>query len=129
MRLASAGQRGGAGGARFDLAAGTREAWTMALFKIFRAAEWAAFEARGLFEGSADDLRDGFVHLSTAAQLEGTLARHFAGETGLVVAEVAVSDDPALRWETSRGGALFPHLYRPLRRADVTAGEVRTCGG
>lgn len=112
----------------------------MALFKIFRAAEWAAFEALGQFEGSADDLRDGFVHLSTAAQLEGTLARHFAGETGLVVAEVAVAEDPALRWETSRGGALFPHLYRPLRRADVTGldgaagnqaagGEVRTCGG
>jgi uncharacterized protein (DUF952 family) len=93
----------------------------MALFKIFRAAEWAAFEAAGRFEGSADDRRDGFIHLSDAAQLAGTLAKHFAGEAGLVVAEVAVADDPALRWEPSRGGALFPHLYRPLQAGDVRA--------
>jgi uncharacterized protein (DUF952 family) len=91
----------------------------MLLFKIFRSAEWASFEAEGVFAGSADDLRDGFVHLSTAGQLEGTLARHFAGFGGLVVAEIAVEEDPALRWEPSRGGALFPHLYRPLLMADV----------
>ncbi|TPE63319.1 DUF952 domain-containing protein [Sandaracinobacter neustonicus] len=91
----------------------------MALFKIFRAREWVAFEADGRFEGSADDLRDGFIHLSAAAQLEGTLKRHFAGEGGLVLAEVDVADDPALKWEESRGGALFPHLYRPLLLADV----------
>ncbi|PZU46877.1 MAG: DUF952 domain-containing protein [Sphingomonas sp.] len=91
----------------------------MAVFKIFRAGEWAAFELRGRFDGSADDLRDGFIHLSTAEQLDGTLARHFSGESGLVVAEMDVTDDPALRWEASRGGALFPHLYRPLTLADV----------
>lgn len=91
----------------------------MAVFKIFRAAEWAAFELQGMFEGSADDLKDGFIHLSTAGQLDGTLAKHFKGESGLVVAEVDVGDDPALRWEASRGGALFPHLYRPLALADV----------
>ncbi len=93
----------------------------MAIFKIFRAAEWAAFEAGGSFSGSTDDLRDGFIHLSTGAQLEGTLARHFAGEAGLVVAELAVEADPALRWEASRGGADFPHLYRPLLMGDVRA--------
>jgi uncharacterized protein (DUF952 family) len=93
----------------------------MAIFKVFRAAEWAAFEAGGAFSGSADDLKDGFIHLSSEGQLEGTLAKHFAGEAGLVVAEVAVEADPALRWEASRGGAEFPHLYRPLLWRDVRA--------
>lgn len=95
----------------------------MAIFKILRAAEWAAFEAEGLFAGSADDLRDGFIHLSTEDQLAGTLRKHFAGEAGLVVLRVGVEADPQLRWEESRGGALFPHLYRPLVRGDVL--EIR----
>lgn len=95
----------------------------MAIYKILRAAEWAAFEAEGLFAGSADDLRDGFIHLSTEDQLAGTVAKHFAGEAGLVVLRVGVEGDPQLRWEESRGGALFPHLYRPLVRGDVL--EIR----
>jgi len=89
------------------------------LFKILRAAEWAQFEAAGQFAGSADDLRDGFIHLSDAGQVEGTLHRHFEGEAGLVIAEVSLGSDPALKWEPSRGGALFPHLYRPLLVGDV----------
>ncbi len=89
------------------------------IFKIFRPQEWSAFAAAGRFDGSADDIRDGFIHLSTADQLEGTLARHFAGEAGLVVADINAAADPALRWEKSRGGLLFPHLYRPLTMADV----------
>ena len=93
----------------------------MAIFKILRADEWAAFEAAGEFAGSADDVRDGFIHLSTEAQLAGTLAKHFAGEAGLVVAEVAVAGDAALKWEVSRGGAAFPHLYRALRMAEVVS--------
>jgi uncharacterized protein (DUF952 family) len=93
----------------------------MAVFKILRAAEWAAFQADGQFAGSADDLRDGFIHLSIDAQLAGTLDRHFAGEAGLRVLEVAVEADPLLRWEPSRGGALFPHLYRPLLLLDVVS--------
>ena len=95
----------------------------MAIFKIVRAAEWAAFEAEGRFAGSADDLRDGFIHLSTDEQLAGTLRKHFAGEAGLVVLRVELGADPLLKWEESRGGALFPHLYRPRERADVV--EVR----
>jgi|LakMenEpi03Aug12_release.lakeMendotaPanAssembly.Ray.scaffolds.fasta_scaffold1680456_2 uncharacterized protein (DUF952 family) len=91
----------------------------MAIFKILRAAEWGILQAEGVFAGSADDLRDGFIHLSTDAQLPGTLERHFAGVDGLVVVQVAVEGDPLLRWEESRGGALFPHLYRALRRGDV----------
>lgn len=91
----------------------------MAIFKILRGPEWELLRADGVFAGSADDLRDGFIHLSTEAQLEGTLAKHFAGEQGLVIVRVALEADPALRWEASRGGDLFPHLYRPLRSADV----------
>ena len=97
----------------------------MKLVKIFRAAEWAAFQSSGRFDGSADDLRDGFIHLSSEEQVVGTLERHFAGEAGLVLAELGVTDDAALRWELSRGGAAFPHLYRPLLRADVVEHEVR----
>jgi uncharacterized protein (DUF952 family) len=93
----------------------------MAIYKIMRAGEWAVFQADGHFAGSADDLRDGYIHLSAGEQLAGTLARHFAGEVGLVQLEVAVEGDPELSWETSRGGARFPHLYRPLALADVVA--------
>lgn len=96
----------------------------MALVKLFRASEWAAFRADGAFAGSADDLRDGFIHLSTERQLAGTRARHFAGETGLVAAWLAVDEDPALRWEPARAGEAFPHLYRPLRLADLIRHEV-----
>ena len=92
----------------------------MAVFKIFRAAEWEAFQAAGRSAGAPIDLRDGFVHLSTAAQVEETAARHFAGEAGLVLLAVdEVRLVPELRWESSRGGALFPHLYRELRAEDV----------
>lgn len=94
------------------------------MFKIFRADEWAAFQASGVFEGSADDRRDGFIHLSTAEQVPGTLERHFAGQTGLVLAELSLDEDPTLKWEASRGGALFPHLYRPLRAADLIASRT-----
>lgn len=98
----------------------------MAIFKILRGPEWAAFRANGVFAGSADDLRDGFIHLSAEEQLAGTLATHFAGEDGLVQLRVAVEADAMLRWEASRGGALFPHLHRPLVLADVA--EVKALG-
>ena len=97
----------------------------MRLVKIFRAPEWAAFRETGQFAGSADDLRDGFIHLSSGEQVAGTLAAHFAGEAGLVLAEVDVAEDAALRWELSRGGAAYPHLYRPLQWADVAGHEER----
>ena len=92
------------------------------VFKILRADEWAAFEADGRFAGSADDLRDGFVHMSTADQVAGTRSRHFAGVPGLVLLTLeADAFGAALRWEPSRGGAVFPHLYRPIERAEVVA--------
>lgn len=92
----------------------------MLVYKVLRPAEWAELEAAGETAGSAADRADGFVHFSTAGQLPGTLARHFAGETGLLLLAVdAEAAGPALRWEPSRGGALFPHLHRRLARAEV----------
>lgn len=90
------------------------------IFKIFRASEMAAFIAAGRSLGAPVDLADGFVHFSTAAQAAETAAKHFAGEAGLwlIACDPRVLGD-ALRWEPSRGGALFPHLYRALEHGDV----------
>ncbi|HPD91030.1 MAG: DUF952 domain-containing protein [Rhodobacter sp.] len=92
----------------------------MLIFKIFRRPEWDALVTRGHTAGAPIDLADGYIHLSTAQQVAETAARHFAGVSDLVL--VAVDPDrlgPALRWEPSRGGALFPHLYREMTLADV----------
>jgi uncharacterized protein (DUF952 family) len=92
----------------------------MLVFKILRDPEWRAFEAAGETTGSADDLADGFIHFSAAHQLAETARRHFTAEQNLwLVACEAEALGAALVWEPSRGGALFPHLYRPLRRVDV----------
>jgi uncharacterized protein (DUF952 family) len=92
----------------------------MLIYKLLRAPEWAELEARGETLGSSADRADGFVHFSTAEQLPGTLARHFPGETGLMLLAVgADAAGPALAWEPARSGARFPHLYRKLVRADV----------
>src|SRR5690349_22713570 len=85
------------------------------LYKVLRESEWREAQTRGIVVGSPDDLRDGFIHLSTREQLEGTLLRHFAGESGLIALEIAADRVGAdLKWESSRGGALFPHLYGVL---------------
>ena len=90
------------------------------VYKIFRAEEFEAFQAAGRTAGSPDDVRDGFVHFSTGAQVEETASRHFAGEAGLMLVCVdAGSLEDFLKWEPSRDGALFPHLYRDLRIEDV----------
>lgn len=92
----------------------------MLIYKILRAAEWRDLEAAGESAGAPVDRADGFIHLSTAAQVEETARRHFAGEDGLwLLAFKAPALGEALRWEPSRGGQLFPHLYGPLRRAEV----------
>lgn len=92
----------------------------MRIYKILRPAEWADLERAGATAGAPIDVADGYVHFSTAAQVAETLARHFAGAPGLVLAALeADALGPALVWEPSRGGQLFPHLYAPLRRADV----------
>ncbi|OYX41368.1 MAG: hypothetical protein B7Z02_15835 [Rhodobacterales bacterium 32-67-9] len=92
----------------------------MLVFKILRRPEWDAFRAAGETAGAPVDLADGFIHFSTAAQLAETAAKHFATESDLVlVAFDAGALGPALKWEPSRGGALFPHLYRRLVLAEV----------
>ena len=84
-------------------------------FKILTADQWAQFEAEGVFHGAPVDLADGYIHLSASDQLQGTLDKHFAGQAGLVIAEVDLTAlGQAIRWEVSRGGALFPHCYAPL---------------
>jgi uncharacterized protein (DUF952 family) len=85
------------------------------IYKICPAAAWREAERRGVFKGSADDVRDGFIHFSTAAQVAETVRKHFSGQTGLLL--IAVDGDglgEALRWERSRNGELFPHLYGEL---------------
>jgi len=92
----------------------------MLIVKILRAGEWAALCRDGATSGSPADLADGFIHFSTPAQAPATAAKHFAGEDGLMLVRVdAARLGDALRWEPSRGGALFPHLYRELRMSDV----------
>jgi uncharacterized protein (DUF952 family) len=88
------------------------------IYKILSASEWRAAEQAGAFGGSAVDLKDGYIHFSTASQAVETAAKHFAGQRDLVL--VAVDAEllgDALKWEPSRGGALFPHLYGELRTA------------
>lgn len=92
----------------------------MLIYKILTTGQWAALEHDGYTAGAPVDLADGFVHFSTAAQVRETAARHFAGQDGLMIAAVdAEAVDDALKWEPSRGGDLFPHLYRMLFLADV----------
>jgi len=90
------------------------------IYKIVREAEWRASEAQGHFSGSAVDVKDGFMHFSTCEQLHETVERHFAGQDDLLLLAVdAQGLGEALKWEPSRGGALFPHLYAGLALADV----------
>ena len=85
------------------------------IFKVCEAPEWREAESRGSYEGSADDRRDGFIHFSTLTQLAGTLTKHFPDRDDLVLVAVkAEALGGALKWEPSRGGDQFPHLYGAL---------------
>ncbi len=85
------------------------------IYKICTAGEWRAAEQAGSFAGSAVDLRDGYIHFSTAAQAAETAQKHFSGQRDLVLVAVdAAALGANLKWEPSRGGALFPHLYGAL---------------
>jgi uncharacterized protein (DUF952 family) len=83
------------------------------IFKVITREAWEAFSRLRVFDGSAADKADGFIHFSTAAQLPGTLAKHYAGQTDLVLVALDPARLPAaaLKWEPARDGALFPHLY------------------
>jgi uncharacterized protein (DUF952 family) len=85
------------------------------IYKILPQAAWDEAVAAGRFDGAAIDLQDGYIHFSTAEQAHETAAKHFHGQADLVVAAFDTDDlGAALRWEPSRGGQLFPHLYGPL---------------
>jgi uncharacterized protein (DUF952 family) len=92
-----------------------------AIYKICPASAWREAERQGVFRGSPDDIRDGFIHFSTASQVAETARKHFSGQTGLLL--IAVDADAlgnALRWERSRNDEFFPHLYGALDLAAVT---------
>ena len=92
----------------------------MLIYKIFRADEWHALRAEKVSQGAPVDLADGYIHFSTAEQAPETAAKHFAGEENLMLVAVEVDRlGEDLKWEVSRGGAEFPHLYRELRLEDV----------
>jgi len=85
------------------------------VYKIIARADWELALRAGRFEGAAIDLRDGYIHLSTAAQAAETARLHFAGQAGLALLRLdAAALGQALKWEPSRGGQLFPHLYEAL---------------
>ena len=90
------------------------------IYKIVPAGLWRAALAAGRFSGAGVDLADGYIHFSTAAQVRETAARHFAGVADLLLVAVDTREvAQALRWEPSRGGDLFPHLYRDLPMSAV----------
>ena len=90
------------------------------IYKIATRDEWAEAETKGRFDGAPVDLADGFIHFSTAAQVKETAAKHFAGKADLLLVAIDTGKlDSPLKWEVSRGGALFPHLYAPLDPAAV----------
>lgn len=85
------------------------------IYKICPASAWREAERSGVYAGSADDARDGYIHFSTAAQVPATAAKYFTGQPGLfLIAVDAGALGEALRWEPARGGDLFPHLYGEL---------------
>jgi uncharacterized protein (DUF952 family) len=86
------------------------------LYKIMSKQEWETAQAQGIYEGSEVDRKDGFIHLSAAHQVRATAQKHFSGKADLVLVSVAQENlGPSLKWEASRGGDLFPHIYGPLQ--------------
>jgi uncharacterized protein (DUF952 family) len=98
------------------------------IYKILPLTDWEAALAVGRYEGSDVDRRDGFIHLSTADQAPETARRHFAGQPDLVLLELEAQDLAPLRWEPSRRGDLFPHLYGPLDTGLVRAVTAAALG-
>ena len=108
--------------AAFVMTEETPVAMTDPIYKILPATEWAEATTAGSFRGSAVDLEDGYIHFSTASQVRETAAKHFAGKTGLLLLTVDPDRCPSasMKWEASRGGQLFPHLYEAMPVAAVT---------
>ena len=90
------------------------------IYKIFRAVEWQALQTQGETLGAPVDIADGYIHFSTAQQAQDTADKHFANAENLFLAAVETDTlDSAIKWEVSRGGAEFPHLYDRLKLSDV----------
>ncbi|MEY8096945.1 DUF952 domain-containing protein [Falsihalocynthiibacter sp. S25ZX9] len=101
----------------------------MLIYKVFQESEWADLVQNGKTEGAPVDLADGYIHFSTAEQLRETVAKHFAGSPTLVLVTIdADTLGEALKWEVSRGGKEFPHLYRKLKRSDAVAHALLPMG-
>jgi uncharacterized protein (DUF952 family) len=95
------------------------------IYKILPASEWREAKAKGVFEGSAIDLTDGYIHFSTAGQAQETARRYFKDRADLMLLAVRTEGlGEALKWEASRGGDLFPHLYAPLAISAVVDAQV-----
>jgi uncharacterized protein (DUF952 family) len=102
---------------------------TLLVIKIVGAAEWDDAKAKGVYDGSPDDQRDGFIHLSAPGQVKATVEKHFAGRDDLLLVSLDTRKlGSALRWEKSRGAEDFPHLYAPLDLKAVAAVEPITTG-
>ena len=100
------------------------------IYKIVSRGDWARAQEAGLFEGAEIDLRDGYIHLSTAEQAPETLRLHFHGRDDLVILQLESAQlGEALKWEEARGGQLFPHLYGPLDVAKVLKCELLPLDG
>lgn len=97
----------------------------LVVYKVVDESQWQRAREDGSYNGSADDARDGFIHLSTRSQLAGTLAKHFQGQRNLVLVAFSAHElEHGLKWEASRGGDLFPHFYgalKPSRALSVIA--------
>ena len=99
----------------------------MIIYKVCSKAVWEEIRQLTLWNGSSHDLRDGFIHFSTASQLDGTVRKHYAGQTDLMLLAInAETLGDALQWEPSRGGDLFPHLYGPLPISTVASAQDLT---
>lgn len=97
-------------------------------YKLLDAVEWRSALAEGVFLGSEVDLADGYIHLSTADQLDETARKHFAGRTDLIRLTVDLEAlGEAVVWEPSRGGALFPHVYGPMPTRVVVEAVPFSC--
>ena len=100
------------------------------IYKIVPAALWREAEVAGVFRGAPVDLADGFIHFSTSEQVAETAAKHFAGQRDLLLVRVDSERlGDSLKWEVSRGGALFPHLYAELSLSAVVSTEPLPLGG
>jgi len=102
----------------------------MLIFKILRATEWEEFKRAGQTAGAPVDLADGYIHFSTGTQVAETAAKYFSDTHGLMLLAFeadALGDD--LKWEASRGGALFPHLYRELHLSELLWSKPLPCNG